>query len=120
MGQIELPNMRFYTYNGVHEEEKKLGQQLRVDVRVYYPIEMLVMNDDLTTTISYSDIYRTVAKVVTQNQFNLIESVALLLMKTLMLEFPQATQVDVSVTKHAIPIPGVYDPFTISVSSAEA
>ncbi len=32
MGMIKLPNMRFYTYNGVFDEEKKLGQQISVDV----------------------------------------------------------------------------------------
>lgn len=42
MGKIKLPNMRFYTFNGVHAEEKRLGQQLSVDVVVHYPIERLV------------------------------------------------------------------------------
>ena len=119
MGKIKLPNMRFYTFNGVHAEEKQLGQQLSVDVVVHYPIERLVHGDDLATTISYSVVYRTVERVVTTNQFDLIESVALLVMRTLQTEFPQATQVDVAVTKHALPVPGIYDPFTVSVSTAE-
>lgn len=63
--------------------------------------------------------YRTVERVVTTTQPNLIESVALLVMRTLQTEFPQAMQVDVAVTEPALPVPGIYDPFTVSVSTAQ-
>ncbi|MCK8605582.1 dihydroneopterin aldolase [Leuconostoc citreum] len=76
MGMIKLPNMRFYTYNGVFDEEKKLGQQISVDVVIHYPIETAVRDDDLNTTISYVDIYEIVKDVTTQQSFNLMESLA--------------------------------------------
>ncbi|MGR8773936.1 dihydroneopterin aldolase [Leuconostoc citreum] len=76
MGMIKLPNMRFYTYNGVFDEEKKLGQQISVDVVIHYPIETAVRDDDLNTTISYVDIYELVKDVTTQQSFNLMESLA--------------------------------------------
>ena len=76
MGMIHLPNMRFYTYNGVFDEEKKLGQQIAVDVTVHYPIETAVKDDDLSTTISYVDVYQRVEAIVTTSQFNLMESLA--------------------------------------------
>lgn len=62
MGTIHLPNMRFYTYNGVFAAEKQLGQPLSIDVMVTYPIETAVHDDDLNTTISYVDIYQEVEK----------------------------------------------------------
>ena len=39
--------MKFYTYNGVFAEEKKLGQKLEIDVDMQYPIEERVQHDDL-------------------------------------------------------------------------
>ncbi len=120
MGMIHLPNMRFYTYNGVFDEEKKLGQQIAVDVTVHYPIETAVKDDDLTTTISYVDVYETVKTIVTTKQFNLMESVANTLLSALLTQFPQVTQIDVAVHKDYIPLPGIYDPFVITVSGTPA
>lgn len=120
MGTIYLPNMRFYTYNGVFEEENKLGQQLSIDVTVHYPIETLVHDDDLTTTISYVDIYQAVEKIATTQQFNLIESLANTILQDLLTRFPNVEKVDVAVKKLYIPLPGIYDPFVVSVSGSPA
>lgn len=116
MGTIHLPNMRFYTYNGVFDEEKKLGQQIAVDVTVHYPIETAVKDDDLTTTISYVDVYETVKNTVTTQPFNLMESVANTLLIKLLSQFQNVERIDVAVHKDYIPLPGIYDPFIITVS----
>ena len=97
MGMIHLPNMRFYTYNGVFDEEKKLGQQIAVDVTVHYPIETAVKDDDLSTTISYVDVYQRVEAIVTTSQFNLMESLANTLLVALLTQFPQVDKIDVAV-----------------------
>lgn len=116
MGMIHLPNMRFYTYNGVFDEEKKLGQQIAVDVTVHYPIETAVKDDDLSTTISYVDVYQRVEAIVTTSQFNLMESLANALLVALLTQFPQVDKIGVAVHKDYIPLPGIYDPFIIQVS----
>lgn len=116
MGTIKLPNMRFYTYNGVLKAENELGQQISVDVTIHYPIETAVKDDDLETTVSYVDVYETVEKLVTTRQFKLIESLAQSLLVKLLSQFQQVTSIDVSVHKFYIPLPGIYDPFIISVS----
>ncbi len=108
--------MRFYTYNGVLKAENELGQQISVDVTIHYPIETAVKDDDLETTVSYVDVYETVEKLVTTRQFKLIESLAQSLLVKLLNQFQQVTRIDVSVHKLYIPLPGIYDPFVISVS----
>ncbi|GHC26084.1 dihydroneopterin aldolase [Leuconostoc lactis] len=119
MGMIHLPNMRFYTYNGVFDEEKKLGQQIAVDVTAHYPIETAVKDDDLSTTISYVDVYQRVEAIVTTSQFNLMESLANALLVALLTQFPQVDKIDVAVHKDYIPLPGIYDPFIIQVSGTQ-
>ncbi|GMA70173.1 7,8-dihydroneopterin aldolase [Leuconostoc litchii] len=120
MGTIHLPNMRFYTYNGVFSAEKQLGQPLSIDATVTYPIEVAVHDDDLNTTISYVDIYQAVEKRVNNTQVNLIESLANDILFDLLAQFKQAEKVLVAVKKHAIPLPGIYDPFVITVSGTQA
>lgn len=120
MGKIQLPNMRFYTYNGVFDEEKKMGQQIAVDVTLHYPIETAVVDDDLNTTISYVDVYEAVATFVQGHQFNLMESLANGILWDLLAQFPTVEQVAVTVHKDYVPMPGVYDPMMISVSGTPA
>lgn len=94
MGQIQITNMRFYTHNGVFAEEKTLGQQISVDVAVDYDIEHQVKDDDLTTTISYADVYDIIRDYVTQHDFNLMESVANGALTALLTAFPMAEKFD--------------------------
>ncbi|WP_349533206.1 dihydroneopterin aldolase [Leuconostoc citreum] len=120
MGMIKLPNMRFYTYNGVFDEEKKLGQQISVDVVIHYPIETAVRDDDLNTTISYVDIYELVKDVATQQSFNLMESLANAILMALLKQWHQVEGIEVAISKDYIPLAGIYDPFIISVSGTPA
>lgn len=120
MGQIQITNMRFYTYNGVFAEEKTLGQQISVDVTVTYDIEHKVLDDDLTTTISYADVYDIVRDYVTQHHFNLMESVANGALNALLSALPSAEKIRLSVKKYSVPIVGVFDDIIITVEGQHA
>ncbi|GFH42512.1 7,8-dihydroneopterin aldolase [Lactococcus hodotermopsidis] len=115
MGQIQVTNMRFYTHNGVFTEEKTLGQQISVDVAVDYDIENKVKDDDLTTTISYADVFEVIRDYVTTHDFNLMESVANGVLTTLLAKFPMAEKIRLSVKKYSVPIVGVFDDVIITV-----
>ena len=56
--------MAFNTYNGVFAEEKKLGQKIEIDCEMDYPIETMVRTDELDETVSYADVYETIAEFV--------------------------------------------------------
>lgn len=120
MGQIQITNMRFYTHNGVFAEEKTLGQQISVDVAVTYDIENKVKDDDLSTTISYADVYEIVRDYVSQHDFNLMESVANGTLNTLLTALPTADKIQVSVKKYSVPIAGVFDDIIITVEGHNA
>ncbi|CAM3130043.1 dihydroneopterin aldolase [Lactococcus laudensis] len=120
MGQIQITNMRFYTHNGVFAEEKTLGQQISVDVTVDYDIEHQVKDDDLTTTISYADVYDIIRDYVTQHDFNLMESVANGALNALLSAFPMAEKIRLSVKKYSVPIVGVFDDIIITVERSHA
>ncbi|QBO35243.1 dihydroneopterin aldolase [Periweissella cryptocerci] len=116
MGKIKLNNMQFHTYNGVLVEEKKIGQRIQIDVEIQYPIETQVHDDDLTTTISYADVYDDVANFVNEFNFNLIESVANGLLQLLLAKYPMAEAMTVRIRKVGVPIAGIFDNMEIEVS----
>ena len=120
MGQIQITNMRFYTHNGVFAVEKTLGQQISVDVTVDYDIEHQVKDDDLTTTISYVDVYDIIRDYVTQHDFNLMESVVNGALNALLSAFPMAEKIRLSVKKYSVPIVGVFDDIIITVEGSHA
>lgn len=116
MGKISLNNMQFHTYNGVLPEEKVIGQRLQIDVEITYPIETKVHDDDLTTTISYADVYDDVVAFVGEFNFNLIESVANGLLQTLLQKYAMAEAMTVRIRKFGVPIAAIFDNMEIEVS----
>lgn len=116
IGKINIHNMTFYTYNGVLDEEKKLGQKIEIDISIDFPIESVVKNDDLNTTISYVNVFNVVKKFVENNSFNLIESLANNLLNNLLNEFKKANLITLKVRKYSVPINGIFDNVEIEVS----
>lgn len=110
--------MSFHTYNGVFAEEKKLGQKLEVDAELTYPIEAKVVSDDLAETVSYADVYQTVADFVLNNNYDLIESVANQLLKLLFTTYPTIEAITLRVRKYSVPIAGIFDNIEIEVSGS--
>lgn len=75
--------MVFFGYHGVYDEERKLGQQIEVDVEVVSDLTEAGIKDDLGLTVNYVDIYEIVRKIVETEQFCLIEGMALAILNRL-------------------------------------
>ncbi|AEV95352.1 dihydroneopterin aldolase [Pediococcus claussenii ATCC BAA-344] len=115
LGKININNINLYTFNGVHPEEKRLGQRLEIDVEMTYPIENNVRNDDLKETVSYSDVFKTVEKFVNSHSYNLIESVANHLLSELLQNYPTLEHIKLRIRKYSAPIAGIFDNVEIEV-----
>lgn len=111
--------MSFHTYNGVFDEEKKLGQRLEIDVELTYPIEKKVQNDDLNETVSYADVYDEIKNFVNSNSFDLIESVANNLLRELLKKFPEIEKIKLKIRKYSVPIDGIFDNVEIEVTGTQ-
>ena len=109
--------MRFHTNHGVFAEEKKLGQQLAVDVFVEYDIEHKVKDDDLNTTINYASVFDDVKNYVENERFNLIESLANGLLDLLANKYSTADGITINIRKGSVPIDGIFDDVQITVSN---
>ena len=102
---IQLNDLRFYAYIGVDPQERKVGNEYSVDLSITTDADDFV-EEDLSTTISYADVYDIVADEMRQPRL-LLESTARIIVRRLRSTFPKIEAVGVKITKLAPPIPGI-------------
>lgn len=114
MYKIILKDYEVISCHGVNKEEKINPQRFLFTVELSYDFFEAGMTDDLTKTISYSDVKKTIKHFCESNCFDLIETLAvrgaILLLKT----YP-ATSVSLTVKKPDAPMSGVFDYAGVSV-----
>jgi dihydroneopterin aldolase len=76
MDKISLNDISAFGYHGVLKSEKELGQNFLIDLDVELDLREAGVNDNLDFTVNYSDLHYIVKKVVKEESFNLIESIA--------------------------------------------
>ncbi|SEN63454.1 dihydroneopterin aldolase [Lihuaxuella thermophila] len=107
MDKIFFNEMYFYGYHGAYPEENKLGQRFIVDLELGLDLRPSALNDDLSQTVNYAEVYQAVKKEVEETQVQLVETLAERIADRLLSTFP-VEQVLVRVTKPDPPIPGHY------------
>ena len=104
--QIFLERMQFYAYHGVNPEERVQGQRFLVDVTIDADLRAAGETDDLTETISYSEVYQDVRAVVEGTPKDLIEAVAEAIATRVLANYPRALAIEVTVRKPEVAIKG--------------
>lgn len=97
--------MRFYAYHGCFEEEQKIGTHFMVDVSLTYDAETAVASDDVTKSVNYQLVYKSIQKVMNVPQ-HLIETVADHIIREIRHDFPQVMKVTVKLYKLNPPLDG--------------
>ena len=54
MYKIKINNMKFHSYIGVYQEEKKIGQNIEIDLIISLS-KKIIKDDDITSTLSAVD-----------------------------------------------------------------
>ena len=104
MNQIIIKNLKIFAYHGVHDFEKKDGQEFFVDAVLDLPEMPGFENDEISRVISYSEVVRVIKKVMTEKSYNLIEKVALKIISEIFSSFYEVKSVDITVKKPQAPI----------------
>ena len=105
MDRILLQGMQFYAHHGVNPEEKASGQRFQVDLEAELDLEEAGKTDDLSHTVNYAHLYRTVKEVMDGTPRNLLEALAQEIAELSLARFP-IQAVRVKVTKTNPPIKG--------------
>lgn len=109
MGTVRLVNAVFYAHHGATEEEHRLGGRYEVDVAAEVDFAAAARTDDLAQTVDYERVYGLVEEIVTENNFYLIEKLAVLIAERVAEAYPQAEAVEVTVRKPNPPVGGTSD-----------
>ena len=112
--RVHLHNMQFYGRHGVNPEEQTLGQRFEVDVELRLDTRPAALQDDLRLTINYAQVYKAVKRVVEEERFALIETLA----ETIATQVGQhfaPDSVRVCVRKPHAPIKGVLDYVAVEI-----
>lgn len=104
--EIQLQGMRFYAYHGVNQEERVLGQRFTVDVALAIDLRRAGMSDDLADTVSYSEVFRLVRRIVEGEPRNLIEALAEEIAAAILASYKPVKWVTVTVRKPEAPLKG--------------
>lgn len=95
---IILREVRFHAFHGVMPQERKVGADFTVSLRVGVNLSLPAESDDVADTLNYATLYE-VVKQQMEIPSQLLEHVAWRVGKAVMDTFPQVTGVDVTLTK---------------------
>lgn len=105
MAIIALEGMRFRANHGCFEEERKIGTDFVVDLKLKVDASEAQENDDIATTVNYQEVYNCVADEM-KVPSHLLEHVAARMVKSLMGRFESVEWVSVKVSKLNPPLGG--------------
>ena len=97
-GFITLRNVRFRAFHGVLPQERQVGGDFMVTLRVGYPLERAMESDEVTDTLDYAALYALVEREMAVPS-KLLEHVAGRIVKAVTESFPEVTSVDLELTK---------------------
>lgn len=113
---IRLNNMKFHGHIGVYPEEKKIGQNLEIDLALQTTIDHHDIHDALDQTLSYGSVYRLVAQIVAASRVDLVEALAHDVIEALRQNFADKLgQITIRIRKLNTPIDGIMDNVEIEV-----
>lgn len=113
--EILIENYEVVCCHGVNPEEKVDPQRFWVSMRVYTDFSSAAKTDDVDQTISYSAVCKYIKSFLSENCFNLLETIATRLAEGALEKFPKAADVWVGVKKPDAPMKGVFDYVGVSV-----
>ena len=105
--QISLSDIRFHAYHGVLPQERQIGGDYSLTLRLQLEADpAAVERDELSGTVDYAAVYD-VAREEMQIPSQLLEHVCGRIARRVLRDFERVQAVSVSLTKMAPPIPGM-------------
>ena len=107
--QIAVRNLAVYAFVGVHAEEKRLGQRLYLDIICDIDRDPLAMDDRLEQSVDYAAVIGVARALAEEARFNLLETLAAALARTLFERFDSVRSIDIEIRKPAAPVDAILD-----------
>lgn len=88
MDKLVIRNLELYASIGVSAAEREVGQRLLINLEVGYDLSLAGRSDELTDTISYSNLARLIQKIGTSTECRLLEYMAEQMCEAIFSHFP--------------------------------
>ncbi|MEO8511620.1 MAG: dihydroneopterin aldolase [Chloroflexota bacterium] len=108
MDEIALRGMRFQGRHGAEPDERLEPQPFEVDVVMRLDLHPAGESDELARTIDYSIAFEIARRVVEEESFRLIETIAEMVARDLFAELA-VDELEVRVRKPKAPLPGAFE-----------
>ena len=105
MGQIKLTDVRLYAYHGCLEEEKKIGSDYTVNLKVSSNLDVPAKSDDLNDAVDYVTLHQIVEEEMAIRS-KLLENVADRIVTRILKSMSTVQKVWIMVSKQNPPIGG--------------
>ena len=104
MDKICIENLEIYARHGVYPEENKLGQKFVICAQLYVDAGKAARQDDLSLSVNYGEVCYYIKELMEKHTFQLIETVADVLAREILLKFPLVQKIALEVKKPNAPI----------------
>lgn len=95
---ILLENVKFYAFHGVLPQERKVGNDYQVSLRIGYDISRAMVSDDVNDTLNYAEVYQLLSQEMSVPSA-LLERVAGRIGDRLFRKFPAIQSIDLTIIK---------------------
>ena len=102
-GYIILRNVRFHAFHGVLPQERQVGGDFQVNLRVGYPFGKAMESDEVEDTLNYATLFDLVKREMNISS-QLLEHVAGRIVKAIVATFPAVTSIDLELIKQNPPM----------------
>lgn len=100
---IALTDVRIHAFHGVMDQERKVGNEFKVNMRVEIPYSPSIKNDNIDDTVSYADLYNIVREEMAIPR-SLLETVADSIAERIVDKWPQIQSGQITICKSTPPI----------------
>ena len=100
---IRIEKLRVRAFHGVLPQERQVGGDFVVTLRIGYPWQQAMESDDVADTLDYAAVYRLVQREMAVPS-QLLEHVAGRIVQALLQQYPQITSIDLWLTKVTPPM----------------
>lgn len=114
MDQIKIENLKVFAFHGVYSSEKDKGQNFYVNATLY--TDFREAGDDIEKSTDYGEVCNTIKETMTAKSYDLIETVAEQVAKSILIHFPRIESVDVEIRKPQAPVPMEFDSISVKVN----
>ncbi len=114
MDKIILSDIKVMATHGVNPEEKQEKQPFNISIICYLDTTQASIDDDISATINYAELYQQIIQEVETTSFNLIEALAGHLAEMILKNY-HVKQVKVKVEKSEAKFNGMVFPAAVEI-----